>query len=494
MGIASSQVDPGSALRRFGGFKGFGDGFASEPFALGKETYRLRKVKTQGQLNSREEVVPASEAPVIIERAARLYRTNLPLLRQLEAARSMNTRVAQRGTIALVRLTPLRVRPGRPTDPAKEPVPNRPSAKPKQPRPCATDFLLSPCRIVNVKGSLQIAASESGGAPAGEYEWTTSSTKITLENATSSTVTVKALDHASAGREAEAITVTRKQDGCPPIVKVAKVTVAKVTLSAAANQRFGHDNFDTPANPLDDHICIKKSDYTLLHVKIEGGAVGTDFNFVCDDAALCTPVAPAATAEFDLRLNAAAENKKDTVLHAKVKCPAATSFAHILVHVYKEREVDVVVAKFDKTTAGTNLRFPTADYAAHATKANAKLKEAVVKYNITNFDSGNAVTPVTLAGGAATVTYDIKAGGGTDLTAIGTAMTGTGTKVRVAIVRDMKSVYYLSASAAVGDTSLVVTADSTYFQVGNQPPVGTERTRRRSASPPWRAIPSPVPR
>lgn len=360
------------------------------------------------------------------------------------------------------------------------PRPSKPMAPPPKgaaPPPCASDFVLSPCRIVKAKGSLQIAASESGGAPAGAYEWTTSSAKITIDNPTSSTVTVKALDQVSASREAETITVTRKQDGCPPVVKVVKVTVAKVTFSASASQRYGYDNFDTPADPLDDHICIKRSDYTSLHVKIEGGAVGTDFDFVCDDATVCTAVPPGATAEFDLRLNAAAENKKDTDLHAKVKCPTATSFTHIKVHVYKEKAVDVVVAKFDKTTAGTNLRFPTADYAAHATLANAKLKEAVVKYNITNFDPGNAVTPVNLLGGAATVTFDIKSGGGADLTAIGAAMTGTGTKVRVAIIRDMKSVYFLSAAAAKGATTLVVTAASTFFKVGNTPPVGTGANR-----------------
>ncbi len=342
---------------------------------------------------------------------------------------------------------------------------------------CATDFVLSPCRIIKVSDSLQITASELPGFSGGTYAWTTASAKVRLVSPDSSTVTVEALANPSASREAETITVTRTAAGCPPVVKVVKVTVAKVTFSAAATQRYGYDNFDTPANLLDDHICIKKSDYTFLHVNIEGGAIGTDFDFVCDDPTVCTPVAPGGTASFDLRLDAAAENKKDTPLHAKVKCPAATSFAQIQVHVYKEKEVDVVVAKFDKTTAGTNLRFPTADYAAHATPANAKLKEAVVKYNITNFDAANAVTAVNLAGGAATVTYDIAAGGGADLTAIGTAMTGTGTKVRVAIIRDMKSVYYLSAAAAVGATTLTVTAGSTFFQVGRTPPLGTGATR-----------------
>jgi len=344
---------------------------------------------------------------------------------------------------------------------------------------CPNDFTLSPCRIVKAGGTLQISATELDGYGAGTYEWTTSSGKVTLENANSSTVTVRAGANASASRGAESIRVTRTAPGCSPISKTADVTVAKIKFSEAAspNNRYGYDNFDTPADSTDDHICIKKSDHTFVHVEIEGGAIGTDFDWVCDPAAPCTPVAPGGDAAFDLRLDAGAQDKVETTLHAKSKCPGAESFGSIKVHVYKEKVVEVVVAKIDKTDAGTNLRFPTADYASHQTDANGKLKEAVVKYEITNFDAANKATPVNLAGGAATVTYDIASGGGADLTAIGTAMTGTGTKTRVAIIRDMKSVYYLSADAEVGATSVTVTAGSTFFAVGDSPPLGTGATR-----------------
>ena len=343
---------------------------------------------------------------------------------------------------------------------------------------CPADFELSPCRIVKVKGTLQIKATELPGFPGGTYEWTTSSDKITLENEKSSTVTVKAKDNPGSGKESETINVTRTAAGCDAITKVVKITVAKITFSASPNQLYGYDDFDTPADNTDDHICVKKSDHTFLKVKIEGGAVGTDFDWACEPPEPCTPVQPGGDADFDLRLDAAAENKKETTLHARSKCPSKESFASIKVHVYKEREVDVVIAKIDKTDAGTNLRFPTADYASHQTDANGKLKEAVVKYNLTNFDAANnKPTPVTLASGTATVTFDIKSGGGADLTAIGAAMTGTGTKVRIAVIRDMVSVYYLKEDAAVGATTLKVTAGSTFFQVGDTPPCGKDATR-----------------
>jgi len=330
---------------------------------------------------------------------------------------------------------------------------------------CPTDFTLSPCRIVKSNGgTLQIAATELPGFSAGTYSWATTSTNIRLSNPNSATVTVEGLATPSASRDAETITVTRTAPGCSAISKTVNVTVARVTFSAAANQRYGYDDFDTPANSSDDHVCIKKSDHTFLHVVIEGGALGTDFDFVCDTPATCTPVAPGAVAAFDLRLDAGPPNKAATTLHAKVKCPGATSFAHIQVHVYKEKEVEVVVAKiYDSTVAGTNLNYPTADYAAHAPTANAKLKEAVVKYIISNYDAANAQTDVhyDLDGNGA-LSYDIANNGGAELTAIRTAMTGTGTKTRVAIIRSLRSFYYLSAAASAGDPTITVTSGNVY--------------------------------
>lgn len=329
---------------------------------------------------------------------------------------------------------------------------------------CPADFRLSPCHIVKAGGTLQIAATELPGFAAGTYVWSTTSPKITLTNPNSATVTVNGLANPSASRDAEVITVTRTAPGCPPVVKTVNVTVAKVTFSAAANQRYGYDDFDTPANTLDDHICIKRSDYTFLHVVIEGGALGTDFDFVCDNPAICTPVAPAAVATFDLRLNSGPQVTDHTTLHARVKCPGAESFTHIEVHVYKEKEVDVVVAKiYDSTVAGTNLNYPNADYASHAPDANAKLKEAVVKYNIFNYDAANGRTDVRYdLDNNGALSYDIANNGGVELTAITSAMTGTGTRTRVAIVRTMKSYYYLSAAAAINDRTITVTAGSVF--------------------------------
>ncbi len=320
-----------------------------------------------------------------------------------------------------------------------------------------------------------MSASELPEYPAGTYSWTTTSAKISLTNPNSSTVTVVAKATPSASRDAETITVTRTAAGCSPVTKTVNVTVAKVTFSAAAGQRYGYDDFDTPADSSDDHVCVKKSDHTFLKVTIEGGAVGTDFNFVCDDSSICAPAAPGGNASFDLRLNAGNKTKDHTTLHAKCKCPDATSFTNIEVHVYKEKEVEVVVAKiYDSTEAGTNLRFPNANYGAETNTVNGKMKEGVVKFAISNYDAGNARTDVRYdLDGNGVLSYDIAAGGGAELNAINTAMTGTGTKTRVAIVKDMKSYYFLSDNAAVGDDTITVTAGSVFNYPGGSYPLGT---------------------
>ncbi len=342
--------------------------------------------------------------------------------------------------------------------------------------PCAHDFEIdSPCKIIKVGGGrVQMSASDLPGFSGGSFAWTTTSSKIRLINPNSATVTVEGLATPSSSRDAETITVTRTENGCSPIEKTVQVTVAKVTFSASTIQRYGYDDFDTPANPLDDHVCIKRSDHTFLKVDIEGGALGTDFDFVCDDPSICTPVAPGAAASFDLRLNAGSQTKAETPLHAKVKCPAATSFTQIQVHVYKEKVVNVVVAKiYDSTEARTNLRFPTADYGGETNTINDKLKEGVVKFNIRNYDSGNARTDVRYdLDGNGVLSYDIGNRGGAELSAIQRAMTGTGTSTRVAVIRDMKSFYYLSAAAARGATTIRVTG-RIFFTPGDTAPLGT---------------------
>lgn len=329
--------------------------------------------------------------------------------------------------------------------------------------PCPSDFDLSaPCRIVRADGGrVTLTASDKPGSCSGRYAWTTSSSKIRLHNATSGAVTVEGLANVSAGRDAETVTVTRSQDGCADLTKTVKLTVARVTFRESANQRYGFDDFDTPGNHDDDHVSVKRGDHSFVRTVIEGGVKSEDFTFATDDAAKVQVVAPAAGQDdFDLRINGGAQDKASTRLKATVNCPSNAVFREIEAHVYKEREVKVVVAKVhDSRVAGTALRFPTADYAGHEATINDKVKEAVAKYDIQNFKADNSTSDVAFdADGGGTLSYDIASGGGAELTAISRAITGARTtgRIRIAVVRSMNSYYYLSAAAAAGDTTITV--------------------------------------
>jgi hypothetical protein len=249
-------------------------------------------------------------------------------------------------------------------------------------------------------------------------------------------------------------------------------------FSEATTQRYGFDDFDTPAKFTDDHVCVKKNDHTFVKVTIKGGALGTDFDFVCDDTAACTPVAPGGDAVFDLKLDSGNFDSVETTLRAKVKCPSAVEFANIKVHVYLEKIVAVIVAKIaDSTSIKTKLGYATADYAAHQTVANEKLKQAVVKYEIKNYDPANAVTDVAFdLDKNGFFSFDINQNGGGELAAIKAAFKDSSGAKRVVIVRDMKSFYYLDKAAKAGDTTITVRDGDVY--TFNQPkPLGTGKNQ-----------------
>lgn len=353
--------------------------------------------------------------------------------------------------------------------------------KPPPKNICAEAFtVVARCRILKADGGrVQLTAVDPPGFSGGSYEWTTSSPRLRLLNHLSNQATAESTGTVSPGRDAEVVTVTRTAPGCPSLTQQVTLTIADVTFTKSPNQRYGHDDFDTPANPRDDHLSIRKSDHSFVNVTIAGGALGSDFEFVAEDGSAFTtlPDPPPGSASFELRLNAGAHNKVGSPLVARVRCPSAVVFGRLNVHVYKEKRVEVVVAKIDSDAAGANLRFPAADYAAHTGAINASFKEGVVRCDIANFRADNGITVVNLAGGGSTVTYDIAANGGADLAAIGAAMSGTGSKRRVAIFRSLRSIYRLTADAEIGATTMVVNVASTFYRIGSTIPVDTGANR-----------------
>lgn len=341
----------------------------------------------------------------------------------------------------------------------QSPIDNKTRRDVVLPGKTATDFILTArCRIVNVGARISMSAYDLPGESGGIYKWKTDSKKIRIINESGAVVAVEALADPGNGRDSEVVTVTRTgSDGSQKTQTVA-ITVAKVTFAPAVKQAYGYDDFDTPSIRNDDHLSVKSNGETTLAVTIEGGAVGSDFEFACDEPTVCTVEAAPATAKFDLKIRAKTFQKKATVLRAKARCPSYSEFSSITVHVYSENLVKVAIAKvFDSRSSATALKFPSADYAKHQDLANEKLKEAVVKFEIRNINKKSEGLDVAFdQATAGALVFDINSGGGPGFRAIKEAMRAAIDEYCVVIVREMKSYYYLDLPARKGDTSITV--------------------------------------
>lgn len=181
------------------------------------------------------------------------------------------------------------------------------------------DFILSaPCRIVNVGSRVGITASDLPTDPGGTYSWSSSSKRIRLINSSGPKLAVQALAVGDS-RDSEVITCTRLGRDGSVKTKTFSLTVAEVKFKKSDIQEFGYDDFDTPEQTEDDHVCVQSESYTYLAVTIKGGAVASDFVFVCDDVSVCTAESPTGASQFDLKLRAGRYRKKATPLRAKIK-------------------------------------------------------------------------------------------------------------------------------------------------------------------------------
>lgn len=328
---------------------------------------------------------------------------------------------------------------------------------------CPVDFDIDPVSAVVLVdgGELTIVASDAPGTWGGTYSWMTTSDKIKLRDEESPIVTVESLVNVSSARDAEVVVATRTSPGCGPIAKAVRLTVVSIKFSASTNQRYGYDDLDTPSDSKDDHICVKAGDHTFVAVSVLGGGVGTDFDFEVEDPSFCTIGPPAAAATFDLQIFGGSRTKAETKLHAKTKSGKVAATLHV--HVYKENVVPVYVRKvWDRTSAGTAHMFPTALYASHQTLANDKLKEAVVRFSITDGDGAGVCDLPYDQDRNGRLTYDIAAGGGVEVAQLVLLFGFHPGATRVAIVREMISYYYTDIFTTTGATFAVLTADSVF--------------------------------
>lgn len=350
----------------------------------------------------------------------------------------------------------------------QSPIDNKTRRDVVLPGKAATDFILTArCRIVNVGARISMSAGDLPGESGGIYKWRTDSKKIRIINESGAVVAIEALADPGNGRDSEVITVTRTgSDGSQKTQTVA-ITVAKVTFAPAAKQAYGYDDFDTPSIGTDDHLSVKSDSETTLAVTIEGGALGSDFDFTCDDPMVCTVEAAPAEAKFDLKIRAKTFQKMGTILRAKARCPSYSEFASITVHVYSENLVKVGIVKvFDSKSSATALKFPSADYAEHQDLANEKLKEAVVKFKLRNIIKKNEGLDVAFdQAKAGVLIFDINSAGGAGFRAIKEAVRPAIDEYCVVILRGMKSYYYLDLPARKGDKSITVRGMNVFMSV-----------------------------
>ncbi|NSL57075.1 hypothetical protein [Uliginosibacterium aquaticum] len=360
------------------------------------------------------------------------------------------------------------------------PVANKKRADAVLPGTKSKDFILvARCKIINLNKSVTMYAEDLPEnvcyAKESSYAWSTKSNKIRITTPTSVSggrVRIEALDTPSLGRDAEVITVTRTGADGSVSTKTVAVTVARVKLLASPSQNYGYDDYDTSLDSSDDHVSIESEKSSFVKVCIEGGAIGSDFEFACKSSSICSVQPPQASSDFDLQLDAGIGKKKQTVLQVFYKCPCREVFAELFVNVYAKKNANIVVAKiFDSLSLATSLKFASADYAAHTGPANQKMKDAVVKYDIQNYGNGSPLDvhfDLDLDGA---LSFDINNSGGAEFQAIDRAFVANG-RFRVIVVRNLKSYYYLDQAAKAGDVVVKVRGQGVFSFPNHSMPLG----------------------
>lgn len=340
------------------------------------------------------------------------------------------------------------------------------------------DFILkADCRILMPGTRVQMEAMDLPGESGGTYEWSTTSTKIRLVNTTGNKLVIEAANTVGTARDSETIVVTRTGQDGRKAKKSVSVTVSRVVFKQSKFQRFGYDDMDTPDTE-DDHVSVASGEETYVHVDILGGAIASDFDFICDDRSVCEVPPPTTGApSFELRIEGAKVTKAKTMLRARVRCPAKIVFGSIAIHVYAWSINKVVIGKFEDSNApSTALQFPSADYTSHRDRANEIFKQAVVRVELENI-SGNRKLNAKIAQKNGEVLYDMASGGQELREALLSAFGDQDSDAYwVAIIRNMKSCYYLSKDAQAG--SLVIEVAATRL-LQSKMDLGTGPTKER---------------
>ncbi len=340
----------------------------------------------------------------------------------------------------------------------------------------ASDGTSDPDTVVPVSESIELKGIHRDNA-SGSYLWSTSSTRIRLENANAQSVRIIGRTNVSPAANAEEVQLIFTPDGrsaLPPVTT--RLSVIRVVFSETSTQSYGYDNMDNAAG-IHHHTSVKKNGTTTVRVTITGGATGTALRFTSDDTSIAEATAPAGPgAAFDLTINGKAKDKNETNILARATRDTGPVCARLKVNVYKEKSVTATVAKiYDSRSSGTTLTRPNLDVEAAERAINAWYKVPVGTINLTDHSS---------TGVAIDVQYDLNGNGKLDIepgatsqevSAIRAAFNPSGQKI--VIVKDLAWIFYLKTAAAVGDTTIHLKTSYTsymrYIITGNSYKLGT---------------------
>jgi len=327
----------------------------------------------------------------------------------------------------------------------------------------AEDGSSAPPTVIPKGVTIRLKARHNSGA-SGSWRWSTPSTKLTLTNETTDTVSIRAGNRVSAAANAEIINLSFTPTGGSALPNVStSLTIVGVTFAASRMQSRGFDGMgagvdDATPSGQNPHVSVKKSDTTRVLVRVAGGVTGGFLRFTTDDNTTAEARADNLDlVEIPLIIEGKSKDKNQTLIHARANSDTGPICASLAVNVYRERSYSAKVAKvWDSTSTSTRLSRPNFSVTDTQTALRRYYKPAVCTISLTDYSS---------TGGALDVNFDPTRTGALVLEAgrtstgeqrVKNALTGTGTKI--VIVKELKWLFKLGAAAARGATTITMSS------------------------------------
>lgn len=304
----------------------------------------------------------------------------------------------------------------------------------------------------------------------GTWQWTTTSTTLTIGDATTQTAELVAKDKPSAAALGETIELVATPTGRKPIKLLHKVGVIELTFAQDPAHNGGYDKWETfpgldrngaatseKPDPKHDIVGIEKSKEGTVGFTIKGG-VATDIVFTSDSDAIAKPKTeqPAAVSGTHT-LVAGAKNKDETILNARVGSKTGPIIAKLGVVVLKLVKYEAEFFRVqDSNSAGTTLTLTTVTGAKLNTGAKTYYEQAVAELKVTG---GATIKDVHYDSHATKSTkngaLDLEPGktSGEERIIMAACVSS---KTRAVQVHSLRWAYYFAANANAGDTKIKI--------------------------------------